>query len=96
MSVRYAVTFTLPQMFSHYMMASYLYYNENISPVSDSVFDLWCKHLLNNWDNFEHIHKHHVSKEDMAAGTGFAIKEYPNIVKHAARHWHGQIKKALA
>jgi NAD-dependent DNA ligase len=69
-----------------YLMSSFAYYHLNRSLMSDDQFDKLCKRLLEIFDSFEHQHKYLVTKEDLAAGTGFAIKEYPIMVIHAA--WH--------
>lgn len=71
----------------HYLMASYAYYIEHhrISPMTDDVFDLLCKRLLERFDHFEHQHKHVIKKDSLAAGTGYYLKEndYPLMCRHA-------------
>jgi hypothetical protein len=69
-----------------YLMTSYLYYNRYVSAISDNNFDSICKYLYDHFDSVEHQHKHLLSKCDLKAGTGFAIKEedYPMMVKQAA------------
>lgn len=70
-----------------FLIASYLYYIEDKSIISDHLFDKMCKELLNNWNQIEHRHKHLITEGDLRAGTGFALKEedYPNIVKNSAK-----------
>lgn len=72
----------------HFLMCSYLYYELDISPIPDEQFDRMAKRLLNLWDTVEHRHKHLITREDLAAGTGFAIKDYPTIVQFAAIRWY--------
>jgi hypothetical protein len=69
-----------------YLIHSYLYYICNRPVISDEEFDKICKHLLDNWDDINHMHKHLLCREDLQAGTGFAIKydDYPEIVKSCA------------
>ena len=71
---------------SKYLIHSYLYYICNRPVISDAEFDKICKDLLKDWDNVSHMHKHLVTREDLEAGTGFAIKyhDYPEIVKSCA------------
>lgn len=86
---------TLNQKFVQYLMASYLYYVENRSILSDTEFDQLCKELLDAWDQIDHRHKHLTTKEDLEAGTGYAI-QYPSIVIGAARQWYYSVKPPSA
>lgn len=80
---------TLNQKFVQYLMSSYLYYHEDCHVLGDCQFDALCKELLDNWDDITHPHKHLTTREDLAAGTGFAIK-FPLLVVGAARAWYRQ------
>jgi hypothetical protein len=73
---------TINQKFVQYLLSSYLYYVEGRSVLTDSEFD-----ALDRWDEVDHRHKHLTSREDLEAGTGYAI-QYPSIVIGAARHWY--------
>lgn len=75
--------------FQHYLMASYLYYIKDYSIMADEEYDSLCKHLLSTWDEWEHRHKHLVSKGDLEAGTCYKLKErhYPLIVRSSAEQW---------
>lgn len=77
------------RMVSVYLMASYLYYIENISPMLDYEYDFICKTLLDNYEKVTHPHKHLIDISSLKAGTAFNIKDndYPNIVKGAAKTW---------
>lgn len=79
---------TLRLQFVRFLMSSYLYYYEDKQVISDAEFDEICKNLLAGWEDFDHPHKHLITKEDLAAGTGFAIKKYPLIVISSALCWH--------
>jgi len=57
-----------------YLMTSYLYYHHDTSVLSDPAFDNLCKYLDEDWDAIEHIHKHLINREDLRAGTGFALQ----------------------
>lgn len=73
--------------FIEYLMASYLYYICDLAVLTDSQYDQLCHDLLEGWDEITHRHKSLVTKEDLKAGTGFAIK-YPAILECAARQWY--------
>lgn len=61
-----------------YLMASYAYYKEDESILSDSFFDEMGKTMLAVWDDIEHFHKHLISRDDLTAGT--YLGEYPSRV----------------
>jgi len=87
------------QALQKYLMASYLYYIRYQSVMPDSEYDEMAKVLLEQWDMFEHQHKHLVTPEDLKAGTLFRLRDedYPLIVKCAADMWlreHGKDKMA--
>lgn len=86
---------SLHKCFSNYMVASYLYYVLDESMFTDTEYDLICKRLWDEWENFEHQHKRLVTKEDLDAGSGFAIpvNKYPKIVCMAALGWLDENKK---
>lgn len=68
---------------SWYLMTSWLYYVHDISALPDEDFDQLCVELLKAHPNLTHRHRHFVSPDDLKAGTGYAIKEYPQIVQSA-------------
>lgn len=72
-----------------FLMASYLYYHRYESVVPDTEYDQMARDLLGGWDNFEHQHKHLLSKESLAAGTLFNLREedYPGMVVGGALLW---------
>lgn len=76
----------------YYLMHSYLYYEKDDPIISDHEFDLICKTLYEKWDKVEHFHKHLINKDDLIAGTGYALK-YPERVKNAAKHLLKERKK---
>jgi len=82
---------TLPinRLVPFYLMSSYLYYKEDRQVLTDEDFDQLAKRLLDNWDSVEHMHKHLISKEDLQAGTGYAIK-YSQRIINAAKNWIGE------
>lgn len=62
-----------------YLIHCYLYYKLDTAIISDTEFDKLCKDLLDS--GVEHPL---VSKDDLAAGTGYSIPEYPpEIIKEA-------------
>lgn len=73
-------------------MSCYLYYVEEVHVLGDCQFDTLCKELLRGWDLITHPHKHLTTREDLEAGTGYAIK-YPLMVVGAARRWYRESTK---
>ena len=67
-----------------YLMTSLMYYQHDISLLPDEDYDRLCKKLLSEWASIEHRHKHLLDVEDLRAGTGYAIKDYPGITVSAA------------
>lgn len=77
----------------HYLMASYAYYEEDKPIYSDGYFDNMAKVLLKNYDSIEHIHKNHISKGDLEAGT--FLGKYPSRIRGALadmRDYVGKLK----
>ena len=64
-----------------YLIAAYAYYEEDSPIISDRLFDLIAKRILENWDQIEHIHKSYITKDMLQAGT--YIGEYPTRIKGA-------------
>lgn len=69
------------EIYGRYLFFSYSYYKMNISCVSDEIFDDMCKTLLEKWDEVTHKYKNLISKEDLEAGTGYAI-QYPSQLEN--------------
>jgi len=84
---RQIITDTPPASVAWWLMASYLYYHEDQPILSDAMFDELTHFLIERWDDVEHPHKHLISAQDLAAGSGFAISKdhYPAIVIGAAQ-----------
>ena len=82
-------TLHINRLVPFYLMSSYLYYKEDRQILTDEDFDRLAKRLLDNWDSVEHMHKHLISKEDLQAGTGYAIK-YTQRIINAAKNWIGE------
>ena len=76
------------QLVSWFMIASYAYYRlgGDHQVMDDQTFDYLVERLKENYDLAEHIHKKHITKENLEAGTGFDIK-YPNMVIGAYRSY---------
>ena len=77
------------KLLQKFLMASYLYYQTSRSPIPDEEYDHICQLLLKYWGEFEHQHKHLVTKEDLEAGTLYALPldKYPLMVRNAAELW---------
>lgn len=76
-----------------FLMCAYQYYHRYTSLISDSDFDALGKRLLAHWDDFEHMHKHLVSLDDLRAGTLYALseKDYPRMIVHASEDWSREL-----
>ena len=81
-------TLHINRLVPFYLMSSYLYYKEDRQVLTDEDFDRLAKRLLDNWDSVDHMHKHLISKEDLQAGTGYAI-QYTQRIINAAKNWIG-------
>lgn len=64
-----------------YLMAAYAYYVNDDPILNDHTFDWMAKKMLRHWDEIEHIHKHHITTDDLNGGT--FLGEYPSRVKYA-------------
>jgi len=69
-----------------YLLHCYLYYNLNNPIIYDHDFDQLCKALVEKWDSINHSYKKLISLEDLKAGTGYSITDYPQeIIEEAER-----------
>lgn len=70
-----------------YLMASYLYYIEDVSLLTDCQYDTLCEFMHKNWKHIKHRHKSYILQASLVAGTGFYLKkeDYPMIVVNAAQ-----------
>ena len=71
---------------SFWLVSSYCYYIRYDSLLSDEFFDKMSKWMLDNWDSLDHTNKNLITKDMLAAGSGFNLKEddYPLRVKISA------------
>lgn len=69
----------------HYLIACYCYYVLDAPLITDKLFDEIALRLQAEWDSIEHMHKHHITLDDLKAGTGYAI-QYPAMVIGAANN----------
>ncbi len=70
-----------------YLLASFLYYHYDTSPMSDNKFDMLCKYLLEHYEEVEKVVWYKdktLSKDRLSAGTGYDIEITPI--------WHGIIQ----
>lgn len=63
-----------------YLVHCYLYYIKSSPIIYDEQFDKICKSILDRWKDMTHHYKELVSYDDLKAGTGYGIKEYPNEI----------------
>lgn len=76
-------------VFAWIVIASFLYYHRYCSIFEDEDFDKMCSFALKNFDVMEHRLKHLVSKDDLRAGSLFALSvdKYPHGVVALAEHY---------
>ena len=60
-----------------FLTSSYLYYHKpDMRSICDDVtFDWVCRELLKKYDTIRHPELHLITKEDLRAGSGFALQE---------------------
>lgn len=77
------------QLVSHFLLASYCYYQMDKSPMTDPAYDLLCRRLLQEYDKIEHPHKHLITTDMLISGTAYNIGEhdYPLIVSTGAEKY---------
>lgn len=77
----------IEKLISQYLIHSYLYYEKQISVISDNEFDGIVDSLLLNFEKVEdagHQHKHLVDKNALESYTGFGlIGKFPGIIRLA-------------
>lgn len=71
-----------------YLMSAYAYYEEDNPILSDHIFDRLAKKMLKEYDAIEHMHKDHITKDDLTAGT--FLGEYPSRIKGALSALRGK------
>ena len=71
------------------LMASYLYYHRYDSIFEDVDFDKMMSYTLKHYDNLEHKYKSLVTKDDLQAGSLFAlpVDKYPMGIVRLAEHY---------
>lgn len=78
----------LDHLARQYLMASYLYYQKDVSIMDDSSFDKLCGTLKDNFKDIPERYKGEtlINESGLEAGTGFHIV-YPLIIQHASMAW---------
>lgn len=66
-----------------YLMASFAYYEDDDPIIEDTTFDEMSKYMLENWSKIKHIHKRHITKKDLEAGTFLGV--YPSRIPGAVK-----------
>lgn len=74
------------RLISWFMMGSYAYYDLGKPVMEDVSFDYLVQRLKECYDEADHPHKKHITKEHLEAGTGYDI-HYPLMVKGATIHY---------
>lgn len=82
-----------------YLMASYLYYELNLSVMSDESYDSLCKYLKDNWGDVEFELEYSawargenfgITVDGLEAGTGHHLK-FSRYCKDSAKLWHTEV-----
>lgn len=82
----------------HYLIHSWLYYERDLTVISDVYYDKLCHDLMTKLPTLSHPHKYLVEGEALRAGTAYHLRDrYPAIVEHAASrlYWKFNPKKDL-
>jgi hypothetical protein len=68
---------------SWFLTACFCYYIENESILTDELFDDCCRWLLEHYDQITHPHKNLITRDMLAAGTGYNLTrdDYPLLVQ---------------
>lgn len=66
-----------------WLMASYAYYVEDKSILSDATFDAIAATLGDEWDQVSHRHKHLIDRDMTKSGFYIPKEAYPSIVEGA-------------
>ena len=76
------------QLVPWYLMASYMYYHEDESLITDALYDEVCQRLSYLLDKIDHWHKDLIDPGALAAGTGYhlAKEDYPKRTIAACHH----------
>lgn len=89
--VRDTITANANMMVPHYLIHSFLYYEQDRTLISDDLFDRICRRLRVELDALTHPHKHLVDPECLRAGTGFYLSgRYPALVIGSANALYNQ------
>lgn len=76
------------------LIASYAYYHEDESLLSDLLFDRMCKQALERYAEITHPHKRFVSEDALRAGSLYHLRreDYPSVVEGACRRLVGDLR----
>ncbi len=76
-----------------YLLASYLYYEEDFSPISDEEYDSLCQELLLELDSVTHWARYLIDKDALKAGTGYHLHgKMPGALIAQAKLWRQEIE----
>lgn len=74
------------QLVPYYLMACYLYYERDISVITDAQFDALARRLKRDWN--EAAHRHRFFLQRSALGSGYHLAgQLPGLVTGAAMQW---------
>jgi hypothetical protein len=64
------------------LMASWLYYINDISILSDSRYDLLTTQVYNWWNDLTHMHKNVIHRDSLICGSLYYLKDedYPSMI----------------
>ncbi len=78
-----------------YLLATYLYYEEDFSPITDDEYDCICQELLLDFDDITHWSRHLLDKESLKAGTGYHLfGKLPAALRTQAKLWRKELERS--
>nr|WP_269929962.1 hypothetical protein [Aminobacter sp. HY435] len=78
-----------------FLYASVLYYEWDLAVLTDEDFDDHCHKLLKWWPHLPEWFKARVTREDLNAGTGFAVT-IANDERLAAVEWFERVRGPIS
>ena len=66
-------------MYMAYLEHSVRYYEQDVSLISDELYDRLCKALLRHWHSFNHSLKHLTDVSALQAGSGYHLTGRPEL-----------------
>lgn len=80
----------------HYLCATHLYYERDVSAISDGYYDWLGRFLKRNWDEIEHWHKPMLRYNNLTSGGSYLVGiNWPTRIVSAAERLARRAKQPL-